>query len=183
MTAKKRFDQSLIGFILIFIGIFLLLAKIGMIPAHLFLYFLGGCFLFIYFKLGGNKNYGNIGFLIPGTVLIAISIFADLEEINVLGNFDGGVFFLFLAVAFLIVYLHTNSFKELEWGDRNWPIFPVVGLTLFGLFVILIEFDRLIIEKLKVLDVFIPIIVICLGLVMLFKGRDKPEINEEQKEE
>jgi hypothetical protein len=158
-------DKKKIGILLITIGIFILLNTLNLISDDIFLYLLSGGFLFTYFILGARKHYRNIGFLIPGAILLAIALFSDLERINSIDSLGGGVFFIMLGLAFLIVFIHTSAFKK--W---DWPIYPAGALILFGLFVIFVDNNDFI-QNLEYLNYLTPIILIGLGGYFLYQNK------------
>lgn len=127
-----------LGVGLVLLGIILLLTQFGLVGQHVFMYFLGIGFIVAYSLAGGPKRYGNVGLLIPGCIILAISIFSDIDRI-----FDGlwlgpGWFFLLLAGAFFAVYqIHTRVVGQ-DSANRNWPLYPAGGLAGFGLFVALV---------------------------------------------
>ena len=124
------------GIILIIAGIILLLSQVGVISGQVFLFILSLGFIATYALLGGRKEYGNIGFLIPGTVLLAVALFASMSSFAENGNLNPGFFFLGLSLSFLAVFLvHTISFKEADHGGRYWPLYPAGGLLIVALLI------------------------------------------------
>lgn len=174
----KKSNRSALGYILIFLGCFFLLIKFGIISELAFLYFVGAGFLVTYFVLGGTQKYGNIGFLIPGVMILAISLFADLEALPVVTWIGGGLFFIFIAAAFMVVYLHTRCFLHQDWGQRNWPLFPAVGLACFAFFIFLAEHDVYIIGQIRLGTILIPALMIGLGVYLLSQGRNQEEMSD-----
>ncbi len=167
---KRVSDRRWFGMLLIVVGVFLLLAKLNLISDDYFLYFLATGFYFAYFTFGGTHHYGNIGFLIPANVLVVINLYANIEDWVIIDNLGEGMFFVFLALAFLGVYLHTRSFAGEDWGSRNWPIFPVGGLGVFGLLLILGEhIDFLMISE--IFSYLVGIALVGAGCYLFFKGK------------
>lgn len=122
-----------LGFFFLFIGLLLLLNNLGLLSGNAFLLILGLGFLAIYFLLGGRRRYGNIGLLIPGTILISIWLSTTITQVLELGALDGAVFLFLMGLAFLTVFiLHTHSFRDHAHGDRYWPLYPAAGLFLIG---------------------------------------------------
>ncbi len=118
-----------VGAFILGTGVLLLLSMAGIVPGDLFLLILGAGFVGIYLLLGGRKEYGNVGFLIPGAVLLAIGVFALYQG---LAEAPGSLLFLGLSVAFWLVFgLHTFWFRNLQHGERFWPLYPAAGLLLF----------------------------------------------------
>ena len=116
------------GIVLVGLGLFLLLNQLNFFSGQNFLFFLGTAFLVVYALMGGIKNYGNIGFLIPGLVLLALAVFTSGDVSR-----HASLFFLFLSLAFWAVLLiHTFWFTGEDWGTRFWPVFPGGGLLLFS---------------------------------------------------
>jgi len=160
-----KMDKKKIGILLIAIGIFILLNTLNLISDDIFLYLLSGGFLFTYFMLGARKHYGNVGFLIPGTVLLAIALFSDLQRIELIDSLGGGFFFIMLGLAFTAVLIHTNAFEK--W---DWPIYPAASLILFGIFIIFIDNNDFI-QNLEYLNYITPVILIALGGYFLYQNK------------
>ena len=121
------------GILLLVAGIALLFNQLGVIPGDIFLLTLGLGFCLAYALLGGRKEYGSVGFLIPGMVLLAIGVFAALQSRQITGDSTPGFFFLSLGLSFLGVFIiHTFWFKELDHGERFWPLYPAGGLIIFA---------------------------------------------------
>lgn len=124
------------GILLFLAGIFLLFRQLGFFPAPLFFPVLGLGFCMAYLLFGGRKEYGSIGFLIPGAVLLAIGCFAVLQEYPVLSDYQAGLFFLILGLGFLAVFVvHTFWFKGIDHGGRFWPLYTSGGLILFAVII------------------------------------------------
>lgn len=120
------------GILLMAAGVVLLLVQLDVIPGDYFLLLLGAGFCLAYALFGGRKEYGSIGFLIPGTILLAIGVFAGFET-RVLPGSPGVVFLSLLGLSFLAVFLvHTFWFKEVGHGGRFWPLYPFGGLVLLA---------------------------------------------------
>ena len=160
-----KMDKKKLGILLIAIGIFILLNTLNLISDDIFLYLLSGGFLFTYFMLGARKHYGNIGFLIPGAVLLAIALFSDLQRIEFIDNLGGGFFFIMLGLAFVVVLIHTHAFKK--W---DWLIYPSAALILFGVFVMFVDNNDFI-QNLEYLNYITPVILIGLGGYFLYQNR------------
>ncbi|MFP4021655.1 MAG: hypothetical protein ACLFUK_08620 [Halanaerobium sp.] len=158
-------DKKKSGILLIVIGIFILLNTLNLISDDIFLYLLGGGFIFTYFMLGARKHYRNIGFLIPGSILLAIALFSDLERIDFIKNLGGGFFFVMLGLAFLIILIHTSAFEK--W---DWPIYPAGSLIILGLFVIFVDNNDFI-QELDYLNYITPVVLIAIGALLLFQNR------------
>jgi hypothetical protein len=156
-------EKKKLGIILIGVGLFILLSTLNLIGEDMFLYLLSGGFLFAYFSLGAREHYRNIGFLIPGTVLLAVALFSDLQNLEFFNMLGGGLFFILLGLAFFIVFIHTSAFTS--W---DWPIYPAVSLILFGIFMIFLEKNRYLAE-LTYLNHVISVILIAAGIFILFR--------------
>lgn len=163
---EPRMNRSTLGIGMVALGGILLLGQFNFLPEHLFLYLLGLGFIFTYYMFGGTTRYSSIGFLIPGSIILSIAIFADLENWFHLGGWG---FFLCLALAFLSVYwFHTRHFTG-SWGDINWPLMPAIGLTLFSVFIFLVENGKLIVNLFD----YIGYALILFGIYFIWKGRQK----------
>lgn len=152
-----------VGIILVVIGAFLLLTQLNIFSGPMFLSLLGVGFLVVYFLMGGRKNYGNLGFLIPGLILLALAVFTS-ETISQ----HPSLFFFLLSLVFLVVlFAHTFWFTGVDWGTRFWPIFPAAGLMLFsgyiyGVTVLNWSFFNL-------ANYLIPLIIIVIGITLILK--------------
>jgi len=121
------------GILLIIAGVFLLLNQLGVIPGQAFLFLLALGFIATYALLGGRKEYGNVGFLIPGTVLLSIAVFAAASGRPGYQELNPAYFFLGLSISFLAVFLvHTFWFTNKDHGERFWPIYPAAGLLVLA---------------------------------------------------
>ena len=119
------------GVLLIIAGVFLLLSQLGVIPGQAFLFLLAFGFIATYVLLGARKEYGNVGFLIPGTVLLSIATFSAIEGQPRYEDLSPAFFFFGLSLSFLAVFLvHTYWFKTMDHGERFWPVYPASGLLL-----------------------------------------------------
>lgn len=117
------------GILLIVAGVFFLLNQLGVIPGQTFLFLLAFGFIATYVLLGARKEYGNVGFLIPGTVLLSIALFAAVSEQPGFDNYGPAFFFFGLSLSFWAVFLvHTYWFKAMDHGERFWPVYPAAGL-------------------------------------------------------
>ncbi|MDW7739140.1 MAG: hypothetical protein SCJ97_03650 [Bacillota bacterium] len=158
------------GIILIVAGIVLLLSQLGVIPGQIFLFMLALGFIATYVLLGGRKEYGNVGFLIPGTVLLAVGIFASLTVAPADGVVSAAYFFLLLGLSFFAVLLvHTMWFKELDHGGRFWPLYPAIGLFLFAGFIGFAESGRWV-DYLSYLNYLWIVGLIVVGIWMIAKS-------------
>lgn len=160
-------DKKKLGILLLVLGSFLLLNTFNLIGEENFLYLLSGGFIITYSMLGGRKHYRNIGFLIPGAVILSIALFSDFQQFEFFESLGGGLFFIFLGFAFLAVFIHTRAFSK--W---DWPIYPAVSLMIFGIFVILVE-NSDIISKMGYLEYIIPVILISAGIYLLIKKKNE----------
>ena len=158
-------DKTKVGILLIVIGIFILFNTLNLISDDVFLYLLSGGFIFTYFMLGARKHYGNIGFLIPGVILLANALFSDLQQIEFINNLGGGFFFIILGLAFVVVLIHTNAFEK--W---DWPIYPAGTLIIFGVFIIFIDNNDFI-QNIKYLNYITPVVLIFLGSFLLYQNK------------
>lgn len=128
-----------LGVLLIGFGLMLLLAQTNWLGDHFVIYLIALGFFTAYNYAGGSKRYGNVGFLIPGSILLAIGIHVDLDRVLGRTLLGPGLFFLLLAGAFYLVYqVHTRK-AGTESANRNWPIYPATALLAFALFVSFVE--------------------------------------------
>lgn len=157
--------NSMIGLILVIVGLFILLGNLGVLNGELTLLGIGTAFLIFYGVSGRDKEQRKIGLLIPGLIILAVDMFALLET-----RYDAApyFFFVFLGLAFLSVYLiHTKSVK-----NRKWPLYPALGL--FGFSIFLLAATNFNLEFLgTIMNNLIPAAAIIAGLVILVKARKR----------
>lgn len=157
-----------VGVLLIIAGVFLLLSQLEVIPGQVFLFLLALGFIATYVLLGARKEYGNIGFLIPGTVLLSIATFSAIQSHPRYEDLSPAFFFLGLSLSFLVVFLvHTYWFKSMDHGERFWPVYPAAGLLL--LFVIISLTDQWT-EHLNLLNYLWIIALIAVGGWLVYSG-------------
>ncbi len=120
------------GILLIIAGVFLLFNQWGLIPGQAFLFMLAFGFIAAYVLLGARKEYGNVGFLIPGAILFSLAAYAAASGIPG-SDVSPAFFFLGLSLSFFAVLIvHTMWFTDLDHGKRFWPFYPAAGLLIFA---------------------------------------------------
>lgn len=170
---EGRFEtKRIIGVLLMAVGVLLLLQYYHLLKEDLFLFYLSGGFLLGYYFFGGTKHYGNIGALIPGCVLLSIAIFAELEQHYALGERWGGLFFIFLGMAFWAVYLHTRTFHNEDRASRIWPAVTGISIWAFGGAVLLVELSEIRLNE-RQFDLITAVVLVGLGLFFFIKGNRK----------
>ncbi len=158
------------GILLIIAGVFLLLNQLGILPGQLFLFMLALGFIATYVLLGARKEYGNVGFLIPGTVLLAIAVYAALAERPGFEDFSPAYFFLGLSLSFLAIFIvHTFWFKNMDHGERFWPVYPAAGLLLLSGVISMSASGRWV-DNLYLLNYLWIVALIAVGLWMVIKS-------------
>lgn len=157
--------NSMIGLILVSVGVLILLGNLGVFEGEFILFAIGAAFLIFYGLSGRNTESRKVGLLIPGLIIIAVGLFAQFE--SQLENAPY-MFFVFLGLAFLGVYLiHTRSVD-----GGKWPLFPALGLFGFAAFVFAATTFNL--EFLgTIMNNIVPAGAILVGLVLLVKSRKK----------
>ncbi len=130
-------SRNTLGALLILIGLFVTLSNLGLIGSGWMLFFVGSAFLIVYSLRGGRRTGSNLGFLIPGSIIVMLWAFTWLDSAFDLGAASGGVFFLCIGVAFFFIYfIHTRP----GGGAGNyWPAITGGSLFLFGLLVLSVE--------------------------------------------
>ncbi len=157
-----------VGILLIVAGVLLLANQFGLIPGQIFLFLLALGFIATYVLLGARKEYGNVGFLIPGTILSSIAVYAAISEHSGYENLSPAYFFIGLSISFLLVLLiHTYWFKTMDHGERFWPVYPAAGLlVLSGV----INFSEQWVEYMNLVNYLWIIALIAVGAWMVFKS-------------
>ena len=165
------------GVLLLAAAVVLLISQLGYLPGELFLSFLGVGFCAAYFLMGGVKEYGSVGFLIPGAILIALGSYALME--NALSSVAGNesVFFIALSAAFVIVFIHTVRFTEKDHAGRFWPVYPAGALLVLSGIIYGSNFISIDISA-EIFNYIWVIVLIIVGIKLLFSGREKAESKE-----
>lgn len=128
--------QARLGAILVLLGLFFGLVQLRWLNSLLVLPAISSALLALYLVFGGRQHDGNLGFLIPGCILAAISIFVLGTEYGLIAEESGHLLLFLMGAAFLVVLLvHTRFDPEPDFGSRYWPIFPACGLFFPGVFV------------------------------------------------
>ena len=162
------------GVLLLAAAVVLLVSQLGYLPGEFFLLVLGGGFCLTYFLMGGAKEYGSVGFLIPGAILLALGGYALAEGALSGAAVNEALFFAALSAAFLIVLIHTVRFKDKDHGGRFWPVYPAGALLVLSGIIYGSNFISIDISA----DIFNYIwvaVLIVVGIRLLFTGRDKVE--------
>lgn len=119
------------GLLLIAAGILSLAGQLGFFQGVSALYLLSLAFLSIYVVTGGRRQYGNVAWLIPGLILLAVGIgthWADRPEVQFP---EESIVFLISAAFFAVYFLHTRVCGY-DWSTRNWPLIPASILMVSG---------------------------------------------------
>ena len=145
-----------LGIFLIAAGLVSLVSQAGLLSGNYFLVSLGVVFLAAYF-IGGYRS----GFLVAGSIIFAVGLFSIVDSYEY--AFSGGyLFFLFLALAFLGIYVG----EKIAGRTSDWPLYPAVGLLGFSGFIYAAEND-LIADAFR----FWPVLLIVIGLLLLIPRR------------
>lgn len=153
------------GTVLVVLGLVFFVGQFFALEGSLFLVGLGGALLAAY-ALGRRL----LGFLIAGCVLLAIGVFAGIDELALLPEtIAGPLFFLMLGAAFVAVYVIHSRFSA-SWGGRNWALITGLALWAFATFVFLVENTALLSPTAwDLLGRFWPLVLIAIGLWQLFR--------------
>jgi len=161
--------NSFIGIILVVTGIIWTLSNLNMINDQWILPFIGIIFLAAYLYRGGTQRSGTIGFLISGSVIFMIGLFAALNDTLYLGVFEGALFFFFVGIAFLPVYaFHTRHISNKDSGNQKWPLFTGLIIIAFGIFILITETVNIPVMR-RIYTIMWPILLIALGLYIILK--------------
>jgi len=168
-------DRKWIGALLIFLGMFFLLSNLGIFRGEWALLILGGGFIGVYWASGKTADGRNVGFLIPGCILIMLGFFVILEATLKQWGVEGYFFFSFIGMAFILVYLiHNRQLSDAPEGRRNWPLYP--GLSLFGFTLFLFVVTRLDTDIGRMfLNNLFPIGLLVAGAILLLKSYSKKQ--------
>lgn len=164
-----RRGSSFWGLLMILAGSFIILKQFNLLTDQALLYFIALAFIGTYLMRGGTARYSNLGMLIPGCMIGMIALYADVEDTPLVHQMGGGFFFILLSFVFFVVLIHTWSFRNEEWGRRNWPIFPATSLLAFGLLVMAMDRSEFYFNVMHG-DAIFGVLIIALGFYILFRG-------------
>ncbi len=163
---RKQQAFLLLGSIAAISGILSILGDLRIfrfeITGELFFALLGLVFIFIYYS---KKN---IGFLIPGAILISLGCYIYLME-----NFNSSelwpMFFILLGIAFYSIYFIAL------YGKENWPLVVGTILMLVGLVFLTFSYGILDWRLWQYYNYLWPLLLILVGVLILIrtiKGKD-----------
>mgnify|MGYP000932170974 CR=1 FL=1 len=123
---------------------------------EIFLFLLGIIFILLYY----SKR--NIGFLIPGAILISLGCYVFLMD-----NFNSArlwpSFFVLIGIAFYFIY-----FLAL-YGKENWPLVIGTILILMGLIFLAYSYGILDLRIWQYNNYVLPLVLILVGVLLLIK--------------
>lgn len=121
------------AFLMIAIGVILLILNFFKWTGESFLLILGAIFVAVYAMTEVKHQRGNLGFLIPGAILLGVGTFSILEEIFILGYYTMPIFMFCIGTSFLLIHLihyvrkSVGKFFEATWAFIVMSILYVIG--------------------------------------------------------
>ena len=120
MKDNSRFS---LGLIFILIGVGALLSKMNYINNSVIMFLVSLGFFTVYFFRGGNKNYYNIGMLIPACILLVLSPLDSIKNYNTSYQIEDSITVLAISVAFFLIYfIHNLWVRDIRNRKRHWPL-------------------------------------------------------------
>lgn len=166
--------RSILGLVLIILGLFIFLANMGIITADFTLFIIAGGFYAAYFVSGKKTAQRRVGFLVPALLITAVALF-DILDNYVISEVSGSLFFLLIALSFLFLYLlhtvHLDNYK-----NKEWPLYAAGCIFAFSLFVYIVEAVDSAQVQLIVIKYW-PILIILSGVILFFKGFRSKEVD------
>ncbi len=152
-------NTKTLGFGLIGFGLVLMLTNFYHVQVDITLLVIGGCFLAAYFGnfIGPKKN---VGFLIPGCILVSLGIWEIISEITNLGRYDDLGFFFAGGTAFLAIYWIGRIYKH----NVKWAALVSLGAYGFTVFLFLVNYSTFFARN---EDLVFPFIMIVIGTLIL----------------
>lgn len=151
------------GIAFMIFGFIMGLSALEIIPGVITLFLLTVGFLaaYMFYKR-------SIGFLIPGSVFLALAVFATMNQYN--PRYDGIYFLILLGLAFIaILFLHTIRIETKKWGLKYWPLFPAIIFFLTGGLILTDRYTLISISS-RYINLITPISVIVIGIGILIVG-------------
>ena len=163
--------NALLGIILIIIGILWTLSNFNLFTDQWLLPFIGIVLFAAYFYRGGIQKKGSVGFLIAGSIIFMVGLFAIINDNTYLGPLEGSLFFLLVGLAFLPVYfIHTRCLPGPEGSHQKWPLFTGLIIMAFGLFVLFTETYHIPVMR-RITSMIWPSALIIIGLYVMLKRK------------
>lgn len=146
-----------LGILIILIGIFLLFLNFNLLTGNMFLLIISAIFLISYYRF--NKN---IGFLIPGCILLSISLFNIINNVYPISSTYSLVF---IGIGFLLIFfIHYSGRKDISSGEKYWSLYPGVILIFLGILINIIQ------NFPDFIRFLIPILLIIIGALLLLRS-------------
>ncbi len=157
---KRQQVFLVLGLISIIPGLISLLKDFNIISfkvtGDVILMLVGLVFVTLYFR---KKN---IGFLLPGVILIAFGSY--ITFITYFNNVKlWPCFFIFLGIAFYSVYFIAL------YDEENWPLVIGTILCLFGISLLGVSYGALSIRMIRIYSYVWPLLLVLIGLLLIFK--------------
>lgn len=163
--------NAFLGIILIIIGVLWTLSNFNLFTDQWILPFIGIIFFAAYFYRGGTQKKGSIGFLIAGSIIFMVGLFAVIKDNAYLGPWEGSLFFLFVGIAFLPVYfIHTRRLPDQEGSHQKWPLVTGLIIMAFGLFVLFTETYHIPAMR-RITSIIWPSVLIVVGIYVMLKRK------------
>lgn len=158
------------GVFLILLGLMGIINKLHIFGDYFELIVIGLGFLFAYILRGGNKKYSNIGFLIPGCIIIATIPIDFIDKTKMVSMYKDPLMLVILGTVFLLVYLiHTVWITNIRKGSKNWPLLVALIIYSIGLIDFISEISDSAIGRL-ILNNLWPVILILAGIIILIRS-------------
>lgn len=158
MSKGERQGGLAAGIILILIGVALLLANLGLFEPAIFIVALGASFLVAYIF------WRNLGFLIPGMILIWLGSAIALVESDVLPvQNDGSIILISLGLAFISIYAFMG--RRRHW----WPLIPGGILIILGILILLVAEDILPLTATQTFNIILAATLILVGIWLIIR--------------
>jgi len=146
-----------LGILITLIGVFLLLINLNLLTGNIFLLIISAIFILSYYRF--NQN---IGFLIPGCILLSISIFNILKSLYDINPIH---ILTFIGFGFILIFiLHYSGKKDIPTGEKYWSIYPGTILISIGILLNIIQ------NFPEYIRFLLPILLIVLGIFLVIRS-------------
>lgn len=158
-------SQTIIGLILLVMGLIIFLGNLEIISADFTLFIIGGGLITAYFLSGKGSERRKVGLITAGLLVLMVGVY-DLVDNYIAPELSSSLFFALLGTAFLIVYfIHTFRYSQ----GNKWPLYIALCIYAFSLFIYLVE-----VVNFRVIEVYAekywPLLLILVGAYVLGKG-------------
>lgn len=168
-------SQTIIGLILLAMGLIIFLGNLDIISADFTLFIIGGGLVTAYFLSGKGPERRKVSLITAGLLVLMIGVY-DLADNYIASELSSILFFILLGTAFLLIYfIHTFRYSQ----GNKWPLYIALCIYAFSLFIYLVE-----IVNFRVVEIYAekywPLLLVLVGAYVLGKGLKNARLSDKK---